>query len=441
MSDGQLAPNSTADMKTTHNARIGLITDLHWNDEDEEALERYMDDVVEHFNTTNVDFVVCLGDLITEDDTTGGSLDRLYTVRSYYDQINAPVYDIAGNHDVMNVPLSAFYNQSLGETLWDTFNITDSITGVLLDTSSPEYPDARGKLGQDQIDALDTILSDSEQVVIFSHHPLYYHELTEDSWMPHHPEVAFCSDKYLVNDLLEEHGNVIATINGHTHLSNHSMYLDIPRFTINAFNYEKPAHTEPNGSFAVMEVSQTRVRLMSHKHGEYDSFNEIKYPTGNKHVALGGTFDPVHDGHKQMFQRAFEIGDVAIGLTSDSLASQTRHTERYVKPFTERKKALKEKLDRLSSMYGNEYTIKELNDPFGVVGTSTDITHLIVSPETFSRGEAVNEKRLENGLNPLSIEIVDPVLAEDGKRISSTRIVKGEINEHGAIVDSEPIDD
>ncbi len=37
-------------------------------------------------------------------------------------------------------------------------------------------------------------------------------------------------------------------------------------------------------------------------------------------VAVGGTFNPLHDGHKTILTKAFEIGDeVVIGLTSNEM--------------------------------------------------------------------------------------------------------------------------
>ncbi|GAB6878088.1 phosphopantetheine adenylyltransferase [Halorubrum gandharaense] len=149
-------------------------------------------------------------------------------------------------------------------------------------------------------------------------------------------------------------------------------------------------------------------------------------------VALGGTFDPIHDGHRKLFERAFEIGDVTVGLTSDELAPKTRHVERYVRPFEERKRDLESELAPIAERYDREFEIRELDEPTGIA-TEPEFDALIVSPETREGGERINEIRTDRGHDPLEIVVVDHVSAEDGKRISSTRIVKGEINQHGEL--------
>ena len=147
-------------------------------------------------------------------------------------------------------------------------------------------------------------------------------------------------------------------------------------------------------------------------------------------VALGGTFDPVHDGHRALFERAFSLGDVTVGLTDDDLASETRHVERYVRSYTDRKADLRAELEPIADEYDRRFEIRPLSEPTGIA-VAPQFDALVVSPETTDGAERINEIRTERGLEPLAIEVVDHIPAADGKRISSTRIVTGEIDRHG----------
>ena len=147
-------------------------------------------------------------------------------------------------------------------------------------------------------------------------------------------------------------------------------------------------------------------------------------------VALGGTFDPVHDGHRTLFAEAFELGDVTVGLTSDELAPKTRHVDRYVRPYDERKRDLEAELRSIAGEYDRDFEVRRLDEPTGIA-TEPQFDALVVSPETKDGGKRINEIRQERGYDPLEIVVVDHVAAEDGDIISSTRIVEGEIDEHG----------
>ena len=146
-------------------------------------------------------------------------------------------------------------------------------------------------------------------------------------------------------------------------------------------------------------------------------------------VAVAGTFQPLHDGHKLLLRTAYGLnGRVDIGLTSDKMAHSARI--RNVAPYKEREKRLRQWIEK---NIGVEPHIVRLDDPYGPALTE-DYDYIVVSPETYPVAVKINQLRKQDGRKPIAIVRVDYVLAEDGRPISSTRIVNGEIDEHGNLV-------
>jgi pantetheine-phosphate adenylyltransferase len=149
-------------------------------------------------------------------------------------------------------------------------------------------------------------------------------------------------------------------------------------------------------------------------------------------VMVGGTFDPLHDGHKRLLTRSFEIagpgGHVVIGLTSDSFASHKTHP---IHPFATRKADLEQYIS--STINSTQWDLEPLNDRYGSA-IDADFDALIVSEETLAVAIEINKLRREKGRKKVDIHQISCVLAEDGRWISSTRIYRGEIDVHGHLL-------
>jgi pantetheine-phosphate adenylyltransferase len=149
-------------------------------------------------------------------------------------------------------------------------------------------------------------------------------------------------------------------------------------------------------------------------------------------VMVGGTFDPLHDGHKRLLDRSFAIagpgGQVVIGLTTDTFARKKIHP---IRPFTVRKEELEHYI--AESCLQTSCRIEPLNDRFGSA-LDTDFDAIVVSEETLPVAVEINNLRKEKKLKKVDIHQISCVLAEDGRWISSTRIYRGEIDVHGHLI-------
>ncbi len=147
-----------------------------------------------------------------------------------------------------------------------------------------------------------------------------------------------------------------------------------------------------------------------------------------KKVAVGGTFDKFHDGHKKLLSTAFELGDqIEIGVTSDAFGGLKGDID-----------SCKERMDNLKLFFDGKsnFNVVPLDDPFGTTILEEDFDAIVVSQETEPNAEKINEIRLSKGMKALDIVVVSFVLAEDGNPISSTRIRRGEINKNGLILNN-----
>ena len=145
-------------------------------------------------------------------------------------------------------------------------------------------------------------------------------------------------------------------------------------------------------------------------------------------VALGGTFDIIHKGHLELLKNAFLVSSHAIiGLTGDELAQKMG--KKLLNNYSKRLQTLQETIKKNFS--DSSFSISKLDNDFGPAAIEGDVQALVVSEETKNKGEILNKLRREKNLPQVEVVIVPMVLAEDGKRISTTRIKNSEIDSEG----------
>ncbi|KAF9137281.1 hypothetical protein BGX30_010400 [Mortierella sp. GBA39] len=144
-------------------------------------------------------------------------------------------------------------------------------------------------------------------------------------------------------------------------------------------------------------------------------------------VALGGTFDHLHAGHKILLSMTAWISShrVVCGVTDDAML-KTKKFKEFMEPLDKRI----DDVERFLRIFkrGLVYEVVPISDMYGPTITDDKLEALMVSKETLKGGGMVNQERERRNLPPLTIEVINVIsptetqVDEVSLKISSTFI-------------------
>jgi 3',5'-cyclic AMP phosphodiesterase CpdA len=171
---------------------------------------------IANLNRLHPRFVVICGDLVNRPGDSVEIAEYKRVLQKLDPSI--PVYNVAGNHDVGNVPTPATldgFRTAIGRDYY-TFS-TGDIFGIVLDSNLIRSPEGAPEAARQQEEWLEKTLASAksnpqQQIVVFQHIPYFIHDASETDGYFNIPQPA--RRRYL--DLLEQAG-VKYVFAGHYH--------------------------------------------------------------------------------------------------------------------------------------------------------------------------------------------------------------------------------
>lgn len=200
---------------------------------------------------------------------------------------------------------------------------------------------------------------------------------------------------------------------------------------------------------------------ITHSENSQSSFQEDAPVTTHKSVAVGGTFDHLHIGHKLLLTATILAAEpstpsssstsakgprhITVGITGDELLVNKKYGS-VVESWERRQQRTAEFVESILAFHPDVASIRrteyidepgpngrivrvtyaddisidyaQISDPFGPTITDEAISALVISGETRAGGKAVNDKRREKGwkkLEVFEVDVLDAGVGLDGE--------------------------
>ncbi len=250
-------PVSRADETSAVRLRIGLLTDLHYADKDTSGSRHYREtlpkiaEASSRMRQLQPAFMVELGDLIDAADTVEQELAWLQRINHEFSAICEEQYYVLGNHCVDTLTKQEFLGAVGQQKSWFSFDrngthciILDSCfrsDGTPYQRRNFTWTDAN--IPAAELEWLQTDLQQNElPTIVFAHQRL---DISDNHGVRNNAEVR---------RILEEHGNVRAVFQGHSHQNDLQEIKGISYCTLAAM--VEGTGVESN-SYSVLEVLES----------------------------------------------------------------------------------------------------------------------------------------------------------------------------------------
>jgi len=247
--------------------RFGVITDLHYADR-ETMINRYyrssmekLHRAIDHFNSSNLDFIIELGDLKDMDEAhnPATALRFLDDIERELQQFDGKVYHVLGNHDMDCISKENFLLHTRNASKAKGRNYYSftarGLRFIVLDANFNEdqtpyccgnFRWQKAFLPPEEIEWLRGQLScDNKPVILFCHQLL-------DHFSDVHKSVVVGNANEVV-PILEQSGKVLAVIQGHHHSGHYSQQNGIHYWTMKALI----EGDIPHNSYAIVTVDRS----------------------------------------------------------------------------------------------------------------------------------------------------------------------------------------
>eukprot|EP00178_Gracilaria_changii_P012794 TRINITY_DN3611_c0_g1_i1.p2 TRINITY_DN3611_c0_g1~~TRINITY_DN3611_c0_g1_i1.p2 ORF type:complete len:297 (-),score=31.07 TRINITY_DN3611_c0_g1_i1:1522-2412(-) len=157
------------------------------------------------------------------------------------------------------------------------------------------------------------------------------------------------------------------------------------------------------------------------------NFGDLSEDFYNKYrtVAVGGTFDRLHAGHRLLLTAAVWAAEetLRVGITSQPLLQNKQHKD-LIESIEFRSESAVAYSKRVKPSIP-KVMVTHLTDSSGPTSYDPSIHALVVSKETAHGARKINDTRREAGLDPMTFIVVD-VLDTKGVKLSSSALREAE---------------